>query len=101
MDVSWWCRGKIVFGGGRAETAIVLVGHGAPDLAAVDAVARTALRARRNGGRLVVVAAAPDLWALVQLAGLPVEMEREPEGGEEALGLEEGEEIAQAGDPPA
>jgi anti-anti-sigma regulatory factor len=41
-----------------------------PDLLAVDAVARMQLAARRHGGTIRLLAAAPALTALVELAGL-------------------------------
>lgn len=83
-----------------------------PDLEGVDQIAWMALVARRIGGRLALGGVAPDLCALFELCGLQalldgsarsvasVEVERQPEGGEEALGVEEGEEVVQGGDLP-
>lgn len=70
------------------------------DLGTVDALARLALTARRMGARLVVRNASPELTGLLQLAGLVMrrdgsdgalvlELEREPELWEQAIGVEE------------
>jgi hypothetical protein len=45
-------------------------GAGAPDLAAVDRLARLALWAKRRGGRLVVSDLSPRLAELLHLTGL-------------------------------
>ena len=66
----------------------------AAELAAVDALARLALVARRLGCPLRVRRASPQLRDLVELCGLTerlgVELQRQPEEGEQPLGLEEG-----------
>jgi hypothetical protein len=49
-------------------------GYGAPDLRAVDEVARLVLFATRLGGKVVVEAACEELTELLRLAGLRVEM---------------------------
>jgi hypothetical protein len=70
------------------------------DLGTVDALARLALTARRMGARLVVRNASPELRALLDLAGLVMrrdgsdgalvlELEREAELGEQAVGVQE------------
>ncbi|HVN51819.1 MAG TPA: hypothetical protein VMT43_10325 [Acidimicrobiales bacterium] len=79
----------------------VLRGPGTPDLATVDDVARLALRAARLGGVLAITDLSPDLEELLDLAGLGVEVQWQPEGGEEALGVEEVEEELHPDDPTA
>jgi hypothetical protein len=73
----------------------------AAELAAVDALARLALVARRVGCPLRVRRASPELRDLVEFCGLTerlgVELQRQPEEGEEPLGLEE---RVQPGDAP-
>jgi len=46
-----------------------------------------------------VVDASSEMAELLALAALPVEVQRQPEGGEEALGVEEVEEEVHPGDP--
>ena len=70
-----------------------------PDCATVDALARLQLAAGRLGQRVLLFGAPPRLIELVQIAGLAdvlpavprsgVEVGREAEEGEEALGVEE------------
>jgi hypothetical protein len=96
--VNLWCRVQIV-GADQATLAChQLGGPGFPDLGAVDDVARLALLARRLGGRVVLSDVSPGLRSLLELAGLPVEVEGEAEGREEALGIEEGQEELHPGD---
>ena len=77
-----------------AGVDVIVGGSGAPDLHAVDVVARIALAVRSGGGRIAIVTIEPAFDALLTLAGLRVEMERKTEGGEEALLVDEGEEEA-------
>jgi hypothetical protein len=51
-------------------------GCGCPDLGAVDQLARFALTAGRRGERLVLHDVSPELAELLELAGLPVEVQR-------------------------
>jgi hypothetical protein len=63
-----------------------------PDLGTVDALARMALTARRLGHRVELQRARPELRELLELAGLgslAVEVVRQAEQWEEALGVEE------------
>jgi anti-anti-sigma regulatory factor len=73
----------------------------APDLAALDALARVQLAARRAGLELRLRHASPDFGALVALCGLErvlrVELEGQPEEREQRLGVEEERELD---DPP-
>jgi hypothetical protein len=74
----------------------------APDLAAVDALARLALAARRAGCELRVTGPTPALHSLLHLCGLveavaSVQVGREPEGVEQAVV----EEAVVADDPVA
>jgi hypothetical protein len=91
-DARQWCRIEIVRGDGTPLTAFGVGGGGRPDLAAVDTIAHLALLARRAGARMTLVDVSPELRSLVELAGLALEMEREAEGGEEALWVQEVEE---------
>jgi hypothetical protein len=91
-----------ILGAGDVELGRTrLAGDGAPDVGVVDDIGRLALLARRLGGRTVLSFASRDLLELVELAGLPVELEWEPELGKEALGVEEGEEEGHVGHLPA
>ncbi|MFJ7206253.1 hypothetical protein ACIQWR_22300 [Streptomyces sp. NPDC098789] len=69
-----------------------------PGLAAVEALARLALAARRGGAALTVTGAGAGLLALLRLTGLAgsVEVLGEPEEGEPAGGVQEG---VEADDP--
>jgi len=96
--VELWCEVTCRGADGSVLAACVLEGRGAPDLEAVDDVARLALFASRAGGRVVLTRVAPALRELLDLAGLRVEMEGQAEGGEEPLGIEEIEEEAHLDD---
>lgn len=100
-----WCRVTLEAPGEDVLASLVLEGDGAPDLGAVDEVARSALLARRVGGRVVLGQVSAAMGELLELAGLSdalvVEVEREPEGGEEPLRVEERQEETHLGDPPA
>ena len=98
MVVTRWCRVLVVGADHTSLASHQLSGPGLPDLGTVDQVARLALRARRVGGRIILSDVSPALDALLSLAGLGVEMERETEGGEEALGVEGGQEKLHTGD---
>ncbi len=95
-----WCRVTMIGPDGVALASGVLEGPGAPDIGAVDDVARLALLAKRLGGGLVLTDVSPDLRALVELTGLAVEMDGEPERREEPLGVQQVEEERHAGDLP-
>lgn len=74
-----------------AEAGVVVcdvAGIGPPGLAAVELLARLQLAARRAGGRIRLRGPDPALRALLDLVGLPVEVEGEAEEGEPALGVE-------------
>lgn len=75
---------------------IVMTGPGRPDLAAVDALARWQLAARRGGGSIELRGPCEELAGLLDLAGLLREMGGEAEGGKEARRVEEG---VEPGDP--
>lgn len=105
-----WCRLTVVGPDGQPAGCEVLQGGGRPDLGVVDTVARRSLDAARGGGRLVLREVDPELMDLLRLAGLvvgvrslvveagadrpsvealSVDVEREAEGGEQPLGVEE------------
>ncbi|MGW1259761.1 STAS domain-containing protein [Streptomyces sp. NPDC002513] len=71
-------------------------GLGPPALTTVDALARLQLAARRAGGRIRLRDPAPALRALLDLVGLPIELEGQAEQREPALGVEE---AVEPGDP--
>ena len=85
-------------------------GTGDPDMGTVDDLARLALAAHRLGATVTLEDCRPELAELVWLAAVPVvvsrrsslavEVQREPEGGEEPLGIEEVQEEAHPGDLP-
>ncbi|MDH6698968.1 ABC-type transporter Mla MlaB component [Streptomyces sp. MAA16] len=62
----------------------------APGLGTVDTLARLQLAARRAGGRILLRGPDPALRALLDLVGLPVDIEvgRHPEQREPPLGVE-------------
>jgi hypothetical protein len=93
-----WCRLCVLDGEGRVSGREALEGAGAPDLGAVEEIARRALAAARRGGRLVLVDVAPEMRELLDLVELPVEVEGEPERREQALRIEEGQEERHLGD---
>jgi hypothetical protein len=77
-----------------------------PELATIDQLARLALAARRGGGRLHLRNANAAMMMLIDLAGLAevlealplcVEVEGQPEEGEQPGGVEEEGELT---DPP-
>lgn len=96
-----WCRLRVERPDGSVVARRTLHGFGPPDLDALDAVARLLLVARRNRARLVVEDAVPELYDLVELAGLSLRVEPggEPELGEHLAGVEQVEEEAHLGDP--
>ncbi len=95
MDgVQQWCRVGIVSPDGVELTSCVLEGPGEPNMATVHDVARMMLLARRLDGAIVLAELAPTLRELLELAGLPVEVEREPEFGKEPFRIQEVEEEA-------
>ncbi|MEX1653947.1 STAS domain-containing protein [Streptomyces pseudovenezuelae] len=66
-----------------------VAGLGPPGLGTVDLLARLQLAARRAGGRIRLRHPDPALPALLDLVGLPFEVEGQVEQGEPALGVEE------------
>ena len=96
-----WCRLTVTGSDGQVLARVVLEGRGTPDLAVVDDVARAALQAARLGATIRLGEVVPELQELLDLAGLRVEVEGEPEGGEQALRVHEREEELHPGDPPA
>lgn len=65
-----------------------LAGPRRPDLSTVDELARHQLAARRLGCSIRLREAGDDLWELLELVGLRVEVGGEAEGGEK-IGVEE------------
>ncbi|MET7918655.1 STAS domain-containing protein [Streptomyces avermitilis] len=90
-DVARLCADVRVLLGSTDAGVVVCdaAGFGPPGLAAVDALARLELAARRTGGRIRVRAPAPALRALLDLVGLRFEVEGEVEEREPALRVEE------------
>ena len=87
--VQVWCRIAVVGPDGAEVTSRLLEGPVGPDLGTVDDVARLLVLAKRLGGRAVLTDVSPALQALLELAGLHVqveglraEMERQAELGE-------------------
>ncbi len=96
-----WCRVRWVDHDGRLRDAGGVGGRGRPDLHAVDRLVRLLLALGRLGLHPQLVAVTPQLAELLDLVGLGdlvVEMEGEAEGGEEALGVEHGQEEGHLGD---
>jgi hypothetical protein len=84
----------------RPSTIVCDVGTLAPDVAAVDALARLQLMARRQGLEIRLRDASGELLALIGFVGLrdvlPVEVGGQAEEREQRLGVEEEREL---GDP--
>jgi hypothetical protein len=99
MVTERWCRVTMVGSDGDPIADAVLEGSSAPDLSAVDELARLALLAKRLGAHLQVAEVTPEFADLIELTGLCVEMERQPEIGEEAVGIQQRQEEGHAGDP--
>ncbi|MFI9798835.1 STAS domain-containing protein [Streptomyces sp. NPDC052302] len=84
--------------GGRSRVVVCDVGGlGPPGLGTVDLLARLQLTARRAGGRIRLRDPDPALHALLDLVGLRLEVEGQPEEREPALRVEE---AVEPGDPP-
>ncbi|WP_280887500.1 STAS domain-containing protein [Streptomyces sp. LBL] len=73
-----------------------VAGLGPPGLGAVDLLARLELAAKRAGGRIRLRDPHPGLRALLDLVGLRIEVEGQPEQREPALRVEE---AVEPGDP--
>jgi hypothetical protein len=93
-----WCRLTVTGRDGRVRAQIIVQGRGIPDLAAVDEVARWVLQAARAGASVSVGDATSEMAELLELAGLPVEVQRQPERREEAPRAHEVEEDVHPGD---
>jgi hypothetical protein len=65
-----WCRIAITDCDGATIATWTVGGAGAPDFAVVDTIARIHLDAKVRGQTVVLSAVAPDLAALICLAGL-------------------------------
>lgn len=77
-----WCCVRITDGNGSLVGDCVLDGSGPPDLGVVEFIARLALEAKRRGGVIILSEVRTDLVRLLDLSGLPVEVEWQPERGE-------------------
>ena len=88
--------------GPRSREIVCDAGTLPPDAAAVEALARLQLGARRAGMQVRVTGVSPELRHLLAFCGLSdvlgLEPERQSEQGEDRLGLEE---ERHRGDPPA
>lgn len=95
-----WCCLTVLDEEGNVLSVHVVVGPLRPGLAEVDRVARLALFARRCGGNVILSDVRPELRVLLGLAGLlAVQVERQPEEGEQPLRIERAEEERHLGDP--
>jgi hypothetical protein len=74
--VNRWCRVTTVAPDGTVKGTWLMEGCGCPDLGTVDQLARLALTAGRRGERLVLHDVSPELGELLELTGLPVEVQR-------------------------
>jgi hypothetical protein len=83
-----WARVVVADSDGRRQE-MLLAGHRPPDLAVIDALARLRLAVRRAGGRMWLEEVSPPLAELLDLAGLRREVEGQPEGREQAFGVQE------------
>jgi hypothetical protein len=78
-----WCRVRLVAPGGDEAGRYSLEGYGDPDLTAVDVVARLGLLAGRQDQSLVLEQVSPGMARLLELAGLGVYVQGQPEGREQ------------------
>jgi hypothetical protein len=99
MVAELWCRVRMVDADGATLVDREFAGPSAPDLGVVDDLALLALLAKRLGGGIHLADVSPGLRELLELAGLRVEVEGQPEGGEEAFRIQHGQEEHHAGDP--
>ena len=89
---------------GRAGDDWVIESTRRPDLETIDRIARSALAVTRGGGHLLLRDVAPELAELLDLLLLPglvegtIEVQRQPEGREQPLGVEKVEEEGHLGD---
>jgi hypothetical protein len=90
-----WAR-LVVVGADGNWRVLLLIGDGAPDLAVVGWLARFQLAVRRGGGWMRLEDVSPVLAELLDLAGLRREVGWQAEGREEALGVQEGVDAADA-----
>jgi hypothetical protein len=88
VDRQVWGRLRLVGPDGDELGDCVVTGIGAPDLAAVDEVARFCLSASRVGGCAVFETVSAELLELVGLAGLRVDVRGEAEVSEQILDVE-------------
>jgi hypothetical protein len=84
-----WARVRAVRADGATLFTSVVRGRGLPDLDTVEKVARLKLAAVRLECRLVLEQPSPGLLELLELAGLRVEVEGQPEGREDLGGVQE------------
>lgn len=70
-----WCRFSLVDEEGCVVAGGVVGGEANPDIDVVDVIARLALMARRTGTSVVLADASPELVELIELSGLPVEVQ--------------------------
>ncbi len=100
-----WCEVRLEGADGSSIGEAVLGGRHGPDIGAVNLLARLALWAGRDQARLRLSRVSPGLRELLQLGGLDgalgLEAERQAEGREEALVVEEVEEEVHLDDLPA
>ena len=75
-DTRCWCRFSLLDGQGSVVAGGVLAGADSPDIDTVNMIARLALMARQTGTTFQLAGACPELLELIELAGLPVEVER-------------------------
>jgi hypothetical protein len=96
-----WCRITVVGPDGTVLAGCLLEGTGPPDLGAVDDVARLALLAGRLGGGITLADVSPVMRALLELAGLRVEMDGQAKFCEEPRGIQHCEEEVHPRDSPS
>ena len=100
VSIQTWCRITLAGVDGTVFASWVLEGRGSPDLGTVDDLAQLKLLMGRIGGSITLSELSPPLRGLLDLTGICVEMEGQAERGEEALGVQLGEEEMHPGDPP-
>lgn len=71
-----WCRFSLLDAQGSVVAGGELAGPILPDIGAVNVIARLALIAKQTGTTFHLADACPELLELIELAGLPVQVER-------------------------
>lgn len=94
-----WCRATAAgCQGSQTGSSVVIAGTRAPDLAAVDELARWMLGVTRAGGSVVIEYVAPKMAELLDLSGLSIEVQGQAEGRKQPQRVQRLEKEGELGD---